>query len=295
VDSFLDESGFDFAVLESMASCREEFQMTGYPTLSLFRAYLLKLLGEEDQARVAIENLNASDVPMLKYLLTKSVSASNGTGREILEQLWGFFQKNFEVAPSEYESYEDFVYTPEERSLTVAEQLFLLANGFYEAGDTETALNLWAKSARGGLFAGLASFTWMTLKIGAFDAGLALYEECSELPCDPQNMSEKLNCTGNYLLNLLARDHDYPRAVESFNSLVLEEGNDTTYINHMSLAVLEFRHGDSARAIQIFKSIPSDVLAEINQAYFEESESAEGWHMIWCLEVVMAIRELSLA
>jgi hypothetical protein len=295
VDSFLDESGFDFAVLESMASCREEFQMTGYPTLSLFRAYLLKLLGEEDQARVAIENLNASDVPMLKYLLTKSVSASNGTGREILEQLWGFFQKNFEVAPSEYESYEDFVYTPEERSLTVAEQLFLLANGFYEAGDTETALNLWAKSARGGLFAGLASFTWMTLKTGAFDAGLALYEECSELPCDPQNMSEKLNCTGNYLLNLLARDHDYPRAVESFNSLVLQEGNDTTYINHMSLAVLEFRHGDRARAIQIFKSIPSDVLAEINQAYFEESESAEGWHMIWCLEVVMAIRELSLA
>lgn len=295
VDSFLDESGFDFALLESMASCREEFQMTGYPTLSLFRAYLLNLLGEEDQAKVAIENFIASDVPILKYLLTKSVSASSGTGREILGQLWGFFQKSFEGDPTESSLEDDYVYTPEERSLTVAEQLFLLANGFNEAGDTETALNLWAKSARGGVFAGLASYTWMTLKIGTFDAGLALYEECNELDADPQDMSEKANCTGNYLLNLLARDHDYPRAIESFNSLVLAEGNDTTYINHMSLAVLEFRHGDRARAIQIFKSIPSEVQAEINQAYVEESERAEGWLKIWCVEVVMAIRELSLA
>jgi hypothetical protein len=63
----------------------------------------------------------------------------------------------------------------------------------------------------------------------------------------------------------------------------------------MSLAVLEFRHGDRARAIQIFKSIPSEVQAEINQAYVEESERAEGWLKIWCVEVVMAIRELSLA
>jgi len=295
VDSFLDESGYDFAVLESMASCREQFQMTGYPTLSLFRAYLLNLLGEEDQARIAIKDFSASDVPMLKYLLTKSLSASNGTGREILEQLWGFFLQNFEVEPSEYELYEDYVYNPEERSFSVAEQLYLLANGFNEAGDTETALDLWAKSARGGVFAGLASFTWTTLKLGAFDAGLALYEECSELPCDPQNLSEKLNCTGNYLLNLLARDHDYPRALESFNSLILEEGDDTTYVNHMNLAVLEFRHGDRSRAIQVFKSIPSEVQVQINQAYFEESESAEGWLMIWCVEVVMAIRELTLA
>lgn len=177
----------------------------------------------------------------------------------------------------------------------MAEQLYLLANGFNEAGDTETALDLWAKSARGGVFAGLASFTWTTLKLGAFDTGVALYEECSELPCDPQNLSEKLNCTGNYLLSLLARDHDYPRALERFNSLILEEGDDTTYVNHMTLAVLEFRHGDRSRAIQVFKSIPSEVQVQINQAYFEESESAEGWLMIWCVEVVMAISELTLA
>ena len=63
----------------------------------------------------------------------------------------------------------------------------------------------------------------------------------------------------------------------------------------MTLAVLEFRHGDRSRAIQVFKSIPSEVQVQINQAYFEESESAEGWLMIWCVEVVMTISELTLA
>ena len=124
---------------------------------------------------------------------------------------------------------------------------------------------------------------------------MALYEECNEIPCDTENMSEKLNCTGNYLLSLLARDHDYPRALELFNSLILEEGDDTTYVNHMTLAVLEFRHGDRSRAIQVFKSIPSEVQVQINQAYFEQSADAEGWLLIWCAEAVMAIRELTIA
>lgn len=295
VDSFLDEYGFDSAVLESMATCREEFHMTGYPTLSLFRAYLLNLTGEEDQSKAAIKDFSASDVPMLKYFLTKSLSASDGRGREILEQLWSFFQKNFEVDRSESELYEDFVYNPDEKSFTVAEQLCFLADRFNEAGDTETALDLWARSARGGVFSGLASFTWTTLNIGAFDAGVALYEECSEMPCDPEDLSEKLNCTGNYLLNILARDHDFAGAIKSFNALVLEEGAETTYVNHVSLAILELHYGDRVRAIEVFKSIPEDVQVQINQAYLEQTADTERWLLIWCTQAVLAIRELAIA
>ena len=295
IDGFLDEYGFDSAVLESMATCREEFQMTGYPTLSLFRAYLLDLVGERDLSKTAITCIDSSDVPMLKYFLTKGLSASNGTGRDILEQMLGFFQKNFEVESSESEKYEDYVYTPEERSLTVAEQLYLLADRFNEAGDTETALDLWARSARGGVFSGLASYTWTTLNIGAFDAGVALFEECSELPCDPKNLSEKFNCTGNYLLNILARDHDFAGAIKSFNALVLEEGEETTYVNHMSLAVLELHHGDRDRAIEVFRSIPGEVQGQINQAYLEQTDEAEGWLLIWCTQALLAIRELTIA
>ena len=295
VDSFLNEYGFDSAVLESMATCREEFHMTGYPTLSLFKAYLLNLIGEEDQSKATITGINASDVPMLKYFLTKSLSASNGTGREILEQLWGFFQKNFEVEPSEYELYEDYVYTPEEESISVAEQLYFLADRFNEAGDTETAMDLWARSARGGVFLGLASYTWTTLNNGAFDAGVALYEECSEMPCDPENLSQKLYCTGNYLLNILARDHDFAGAIKSFNALVSQEGEETTYVNHMSLAILELHHGDRDRAIELFRSIPNDVQVQINQAYFEQTDEAEGWLLIWCTQALLAIRELTIA
>ena len=293
VDSFLDEYGFDSIVLESMASCREEFQMSGYPTLSLFRAHLLMLMGEEDLARIAIKEFEISDVPVLSYFLTTSLSASNGTGKKILDQLWAFFQANYEVDSSENEQSEEYVDNPEERSLTVAEQLYFLADRFNEAGDTETALDLWARSARGGVFSGLASYTWTTLKTGALDAGVALYDECSEIPCDPENLSEKLNCRGNYLLNLLARDDDYASAIKSFNALVLEEGEDTTYVNHMSLAILEHQHGDRVRAVQVFKTIPSEIQVQINQAYIEESGNARGWLLIWCTEAVMAIRELN--
>jgi tetratricopeptide (TPR) repeat protein len=292
VDTFLDESGFDSTVLESMASCREEFHMTGYPTLSLFRAYLLNLLGEEDQARIATKEIEISDVPMLKYFLTKSLSASDGTGREILEQLWAFFQANYEVDSSGSEQNEEYVANHEERSLTVTEQLYFLADRFNEAGDTETALDLWARSARGGLLSGLASYTWTTLKNGAFDAGVALYEECGEIPCNPPNLSEKLNCKGNYLLNLLARDDDYESAIRSFNSLVLEEGDDTTYVNHMSLAILEHQYGDRVRAIQMFKTIPSEALIQLRQAYEEEAKNAKGWLLGWCLQVSKVLSEI---
>jgi hypothetical protein len=205
----------------------------------------------------------------------------------------GFFQKNFEVDRPEYELYEDYVYNSEERSFTIAEQLYFLADRFNEAGDVDTALDLWARSARGGVFSGLASFTWITLKTGKFDAGVGLYEECDEIPCDPISLGEKLNCKGNYLLNLLARDHDYAGAIKSFNSLILEEGADTTYVNHMSAAILELQHGDRDRAIQIFQLIPSEVQVQILQTYFEESATAEGWLSIWCALAIMAINELA--
>lgn len=95
------------------------------------------------------------------------------------------------------------------------------------------------------------------------------------------------------MLNLLARDHDYAGAIKSFNSLILEEGDDTTYVNHMSTAILELQHGDRSQAIQIFKLIPSEVQVQFHQAYFEESATAEGWLSIWCALAIMAINELA--
>ena len=266
--------------------------MSGYPTLLLFRAYLLRLLGEEDQVRVAIKAFNISDVPVLSYFLTESLSASNGTGKIILEQLWEFFQKNNEIEITKTHDPEIYLHS-QARTFWVAEQLYFLADRFSEAGDTDTALDFWARSARGGVFSGLVSYTWVALETGAFDAGVALYEECIEIPCDPMYKLEKLNCTGIYLLNLLARDHDYASAIMSFNSLILEEGDDTTYVNHMSTAILELQHGDRARAIQIFKLIPSKVQIQLFEAYFEESANAEGWLSIWCALAIMAINELA--
>lgn len=293
IDNFLAQSGFEPGQLESLATFRENYQMTGYPTLLLFRAYLLKLLGAEDDVKLPIQEFSIIELPSLRYFLSQSLSASNGVGKYILEQLWGFFLDNYETEMPQTDSPEEYIDSPEEGSFTVAEQLYFLANNFSELGDSDTALDLWARAARGGVFSGLASYTWTTLKIGAFDAGVALYEECSEIPCDSQNLSEKLNCKGNYLLNLLARDNNYASAIKSFNALVLEEGDETTYVNHMSLAILEHQHGDRVRAVQLFESIPSEVQAQINQAYFEESANAGGWLLIWCAEAVMAIRELT--
>jgi len=291
VNNFLAQSDFEPGQLESLAAFREEYQMSGYPTLLLFRAYLLRLLGEENQVRIAIKEFHISDVSVLSYFLTESLSASNGTGKIILEQLWEFLQKNIEI---DFTKTHDPNYLhSQEGVFWVAEQLYLLADRFSEAGDTDTALDFWARSARGGVFSGLASYTWVTLKTGAFDAGVALYEECSEIPCDPVYKLEKLNCTGNYLLNLLARDNDYASAIKSFNSVVLEEGDDTTFVNHMSLVTLEFQFGDRARAIQLFESIPSEVQVQLNLVYAEEATNAEGWLMSWCFQALMVINEIT--
>jgi hypothetical protein len=292
VNDFLAQPGFEPGQLESLAAFREDYQMSGYPTLLLFKAYLLKLLGAEVDAKLAIQEFNIIELPSLRYFLTQSLSASNGVGKYILEQLWGFFLENYETDMPQTESLEENLDSPDERSFTVAEQLYFLANNFSELGDTDTALDLWARAARSGVFSGLASYTWATLQTGAFDVGVALYEECSEMPCDPMYQLEKYNCTGNYLLNLLARDNDFARAIENFNSLILEEGDDTTFGNHISLLTLEVQYGNSGRAIQIFESIPSDVLLQLKQAYEEEAIKAKGWLLGWCLQVLKVLSEI---
>ena len=292
VNDFLAQSGFEPGQLESLATFREDYQMSGYPTLLLFKAYLLKLLGAEVDAKLAIQEFSIIELASLRYFLTQSLSASNGVGKYILEQLWDFFLENYETEMPQTESPEENLDSPEERSFTVAEQLYFLANNFSELGDTDTALDLWARTARGGVFSGLASYTWATLQTGAFDAGVALYEECSEIPCDPMYQLEKYNCTGNYLLNLLARDNDFARTIENFNSLILEEGDDTTFGNHISLLTLEVQYGNSGRAIQIFESIPSDVLLQLKQAYEEEATKAKGWLLGWCLQVLKVLSEI---
>ena len=293
VNTFFDQSEIDPVELELMAECREEFQMSGYPTLSLFKAYLLRLLGKEDQVKISIEEFNIIDVSLLKHFLTKGLSASNGNGKHTLEKLWDFFQENYEIESSENGHSEENAYYSEKRSFSVAKELYSLGNRFFELGDIDTALDLWARSARGGIFSGLTSYTWATLQTGAFDAGVALFEDCSEIPCDPLSISEKFNSKGNYLLNHLARDNDYASAIKSFNSLILEEGTDTTFINHISLITLEFQFGDRGRAVQLFEAIPKDVISELKLAYEEEATNAEGWLLGWCLQVVVVISEIS--
>jgi tetratricopeptide (TPR) repeat protein len=293
IESFLAGSGITSDEFESMASSREEFQMSGYSTLSLFRAYLLRLLGNEDQLRKAVKALNTSDVALLRYFLIRSVSASNGIGKRILEQLWDFFMENYEVESFGDEQNEEFGDYSEERSFTIAEQLYFLADRFSEEGDTDTALDLWARSARGGVLSGLASYTWATLNTGEYDAGIALYEECREVPYNPLNLSEKWNTKGNYLLNILARDDDYLRAINDFNSLILEEGSSSTFVNHMSLTILEFQYGDRHRAIQLYKSIPSEIQVQLEAAYIEEATKAQGWLVSWCAQAVTVIKEIS--
>ena len=94
-------------------------------------------------------------------------------------------------------------------------------------------------------------------------------------------------------MNHLARDNDYASAIKSFNSLILEEGTDTTIINHISLITLEFQFGGRGRAVQLFEAIPNDVISELKLAYEEEATNAEGWLLGWCLQVVVVISEIS--
>jgi hypothetical protein len=58
---------------------------------------------------------------------------------------------------------------------------------------------------------------------------------------------------------------------------------------------LELHHGNRDRAIELFRSIPNDVQVQINQAYFEQTDEAEGWLLIWCTQALLAIRELTIA
>jgi len=101
INKFLEQSDFKPGELESLAPTREEFQMNGYPTLLLFRTYLLKLLGKEAEVKLAIEEFSLSDKTILEYFFSKSLPASSGNGKSILEQLGDFFLKNYETEKPE--------------------------------------------------------------------------------------------------------------------------------------------------------------------------------------------------
>ena len=293
ITEFFEQSVFEPGELESLALNREEFLLRGYPTLLLFRAYLVSLLGQEDEASLAIQELSQSDQNLIRDFLTINLPASNGAGRALLLRLADFFRPNYKGEFPEIQKLEENLFVPGKKTFFVAEQLYFLADKFNESGDSDAALDLWAKAARGGFIPGLTSFTWVTLQKGAFDAGVALYEELNGITCEPEFEAEKLNAKGNYLLNRLAINNDYAGAIESFKELVLEEGNDTSFINHISLITLEFQFGDPKEAVQVFESIPNTVLTQFEQAYEEEATSANGWHLDWCLQVSRVINELS--
>jgi len=293
INEFIEQSVFEPGDLESLALNREEFLLRGYPTLLLFRAYLVSLLGQEEEASLAIQKLSESDQNLIRDFLTINFPASNGVGRALLEQLAGFFRTNYHGDFPEFEQIEENLFVPGKKTFFVAEQLYFLADKFNESGDSDAALDLWAKAARGGFIPGLTSFTWVTLQKGAFDTGIALYEELNGVTCEPEFEAEKLNANGNYLLNRLAIDNNYAGALESFKELVLEESDDTSFINHISLITLEFQLGDPEEAISVFESIPNNVLTEFKQAYEDEARSANGWHLDWCLQVIRVINEIN--
>jgi len=293
ITKFFEQSVFEPGELESLALNREEFLLRGYPTLLLFRAYLVSLLGQEDEASSAIQKLSQSDQNLIRDFLTINVPASNGAGKTILQRLADFFRPNYKGEFPEIQQLEENLFVPGKKTFFVAEQLFFLADKFNESGDSDAALDFWAKAARGGFIPGLTSFTWVTLQKGAFDAGIALYEELNEITCEPEFETEKLNANGNYLLIRLAINNDYAGALESFKELILKEGNDTSFLNHISLITLEFQYGDPEEAVRVFESIPNTVLTQFAQAYEEEAMSANGWHLDWCLQVSRVINEVS--
>lgn len=293
ITEFFEQSVFEPGELESLALNREEFLLRGYPTLLLFRAYLVSLLGQEDEASSAIQELSQSDQNLIRDFLTINVPASNGVGRTLLQGLADFFRPNYKGEFPEIQQLEENLFVPGKKTFFVAEQLFFLADKFNDSGDSDAALDLWAKAARGGFIPGLTSYTWATLQAGAFAAGVALFEECSKTPCEPEFESERLNAKGNYLLNKLAIDSDYVETIESFKALILEEGDNSSFINHITLTCLEFLHGDPENAVRVFESIPAHVLTQLKQAYEDEGARAKGWQLDWCLRVLRAIGDVS--
>lgn len=292
ITEFIAQSVFEPGELESLALNREEFSLRGYPMLLLFRAYLLSSLGQEDEASSAIQKLSQSDQNLIRDFLTINTPASNGAGRALLQRLADFFRPNYKGEFPEIKQLEENLFVPGKKTFFVAEQLFFLADKFNDSGESDVALDLWAKAARGGFIPGLTSFTWVTLQKGAFDTGVALYEELDENSCEPEFEAEKFNASGNFLLNRLAMDNDYAGAIESFKELISEEGNDTSFINHISLITLEYQFGDPEEAVQVFESIPNAVLSQFEQAYKEEATSAKGWHLDWCLQVSRVVNEV---
>jgi delta 1-pyrroline-5-carboxylate dehydrogenase len=81
--------------------------------------------------------------------------------------------------------------------------------------------------------------------------------------------------------------------IESFKALILEEGDNASFINHITLTCLEFLYGDPENAVRVFESIPAHVLTQLKQAYEDEAARAKGWQLDWCLQVLRAISDVS--
>lgn len=298
IDLYLSKYASGTLDLDSSAFLRQRFQMEGLPLLFALRAYLFKFQGNNVEATSALMGIRKADFETLIYTLPQKIAAANGKGKLIMEQLWEFIQSSRELdslgmeSPSEaFENFDfDYQVAP---GYSVAEQLFLLGIRFDDMGDSLKAMDFWARAAKAGVFSALGSYMWTCLKLGKFDLGIKLFEECIDKPSDPIYEMEKLNCKGNYILNLLARDNDSDSAIKQFISLLSEPMSESFSEGKLSLATLEYLFGDKNRALKAFNSIPKDDLEKLDQLYAKEVFSSSGWLKNWCEKTMTVISELS--
>lgn len=298
IDSFLDEFVLNVEETVAAAPLRERFQMDGYPMLLVLRAFLLDSLERNEESSLAIDEICKEDLRTLNYFMPRNIQAANGQGKAIIESLWTFLCEQVDfgevdsgILANELEGIEEGL-DSEDRSYSVAEQLFLLGIRFEGEGDIDRAMDLWSRAARAGVVSGLGSFTWASLKLNEFKVAIDLYEECIDIPTDSIYALEKMNCTGNYILNVFALDKDHKAAIERLGALLRErDARDLTEVKAM-LATFEYLYGDQVKAREIFHSIPTEELAQFEQSYELEATSESGWLKDWCSNSLVALSNL---
>lgn len=299
IDKFLLKYAESADELKSAAAFRERFQMDGYPMLLLLRAFILQTLGKPEESSKVIEEICDEDLRTLNQVIPRKIEAAEGIGRDILVTLWAFLCEHVDFGETSDEFFngnfnENFQSSDfEQQSFSVAEQLFLLGVEFDESGDVERAMDLWSRAARAGVISALSSFTWASLHTNDFQSAIDLYEECIDIPSDSVYDLEKMNSTGNYILNLLAKDKDYSAAIGRFNTLVKEAGANPLVEASLSLVTLESLYGDKERIEEILSWIPKEELVKLEQSYERETLIRTGWLKEWCTQVLEVIAGLS--